>query len=314
MVAEREGAYDEAEAFYLKAAELDPADPLPYNNLGWCNYQAGRPDRAHEYLARYLSMKPENQQAVANAEALIARIMAEAIMPGAKAPVAPPPATESHQKRAIRLYAEGRYDEALDAMKQALAEQPDHPQYHNNLGLCYSAKGLYDQAFAAWNKAAHLDPTYVEPKINMAVELNRAERIDDALRLFESFINGCRVGEAHLHHGQALEKAGRKDEAVDAYGRAISLEPGPALYHFRLATALKETGRLEEAVDAYMATLARDEDYLYAYFNLGLTLDELKRWRPASDAYRAFAEMAPPSMAEALTYAQQRIVALKGKR
>ena len=59
---------------------------------------------------------------------------------------------------------------------------------------------------------------------------------------------------ASATHGglaSALLKAGRNEEAVEAYGRAVELDRNSAEAHRGLGRALALTGRLAEALESY---------------------------------------------------------------
>ncbi|GAB4169451.1 MAG: M48 family metallopeptidase [Wenzhouxiangellaceae bacterium] len=59
--------------------------------------------------------------------------------------------------------------------------------------------------------------------------------------------------------------------------KAISIEPGEAIFHVLKGDALAERGRHADAVEAYGAALARDDDWFYPHLKRGLSLAELGR-------------------------------------
>ena len=88
------------------------------------------------------------------------------------------------------------------------------------------------------------------------------------------------------------------DEAVEAYQRALELEPGHADAHLNVGRLLHEEGSFEEAEAHYRAALeARPEDAT-AIFNLGVVLEDQERLLEALEAYRA-AIGADPDYADA---------------
>ena len=74
--------------------------------------------------------------------------------------------------------------------------------------------------------------------------------------------------------GAALRGQGKLQEAVQAYDKAIQLNPDYAQAHYNLGVTLKELGRLEEAEASYRKAIFRKNDYNPAIAGLGKELME----------------------------------------
>jgi Flp pilus assembly protein TadD len=73
----------------------------------------------------------------------------------------------------------------------------------------------------------------------------------------------------HYALGDALRNAGRCDEAVAAYGRAIEILPGQLPAHLNRGICLAELGRFAEAEAAFKAAAAVDPTSARVHNNLG---------------------------------------------
>lgn len=60
----------------------------------------------------------------------------------------------------------GRYDEAIDAYKKAIAIDPDDKASWNNMGNALDDLGRYNEAIEAYDQALKIDPNYTEAKDN----------------------------------------------------------------------------------------------------------------------------------------------------
>ncbi len=93
--------------------------------------------------------------------------------------------------------------------------------------------------------------------------------------------------------GFVLEAAGRVDDAIVHYQRAIALKPGFADGHYNLGLALDGKGRTDEAIPHYEEALKIRPDYAKAHNNLGYALFQKGRVVEALDHYRKALEIQP---------------------
>ncbi len=67
----------------------------------------------------------------------------------------------------------------------------------------------------------------------------------------------------HTNLGNILNDAGRIDEAMACYRRALEVDPTYVWAHFDLANTLRDTGRIDEALEHYRQYLAVDPTHPY---------------------------------------------------
>jgi len=110
-------------------------------------------------------------------------------------------------------------------------------------------------------------------RFNEALQHHRAGRIDDAVVHYERALTlKPDYADAHNNLAAALAARGRMDDAIAHYERALILKPDYAEAHNNLAAALAALGRMDEAVAHYQRALTLKPDYAEAYNNLGLAL------------------------------------------
>ena len=78
----------------------------------------------------------------------------------------------------------------------------------------------------------------------------------------------------YYNKGNALKEQGKIEEAIVAYRKAITLKPDYAVAHSNLGIALQDQGKLEDAIASYNKALVIKPDYADAYYNLGNALRE----------------------------------------
>jgi tetratricopeptide (TPR) repeat protein len=143
----------------------------------------------------------------------------------------------------------GQPDRALEAFDQALLRNPRYLEALVHRALALSALGRAEEAQGALAHAAHLAPPPVAglPAVVAAQLANR-----------------------HAELARAYEEAGRPEEAIAQYRRALELGPEYHDLRYRLARALLETGAALEAREELERVLAANDGFLDARVTLGL--------------------------------------------
>jgi Tfp pilus assembly protein PilF len=108
------------------------------------------------------------------------------------------------------------------------------------------------------------------------------------------------VADAHLHRATALFMAGRFEDAVAGYRRALSLPSltVPHVAHQNLGYALYALKRYREAEQSLRFALnleAQEPQMAATYVNLGLVLVAEGRTEEAKAAFRQARKLAPDS-------------------
>jgi predicted O-linked N-acetylglucosamine transferase (SPINDLY family) len=134
---------------------------------------------------------------------------------------------------------------------------------------CMARQALPDQLFAE------------------AVQLHRAGRLTDAIRLYAKIIRKAPRNASALHlHGLACFQAGRLEDAAASIRDAIAFAPALPDVHYNMGTVLQALGRQEEAIASYHRALAAKPDDAEAHNNLGTALRAQNRYAEAIKHYR----------------------------
>ena len=136
-----------------------------------------------------------------------------------------PPFGTGDVERGNRHYREGRYAEAVEAYRAALARGRASPELHYNLGTALLQLGRYAEAEQHLREALRA----ADPELRHRAYYNLGNRY-----LLEAR-NGKPGEEARTH---------LLDEAVDAYKEALRLQPGDQDAKWNLELALREQDRL----------------------------------------------------------------------
>ncbi|MDH4241305.1 MAG: tetratricopeptide repeat protein, partial [Phycisphaerae bacterium] len=80
---------------------------------------------------------------------------------------------EHKANKAFELYENGKENEALGELDEALQINPSNSSWHFNKALVLDAKGQYDDAITEYETALHLNPNDLEISNSLAVDYTR---------------------------------------------------------------------------------------------------------------------------------------------
>ena len=98
---------------------------------------------------------------------------------------------------------------------------------------------------------------------------------------------------AYIDQGDALQKQGRFEQAIESYDAAIALQPANDTAHLNRGVALRASGKVEAAIDSYDRAIAAQPDNPLAHLNRGNALAQLGRRTEADQSYGAAAALRP---------------------
>ena len=147
------------------------------------------------------------------------------------------------------------------------------------LGRSFESNRDYDKAMAAYREAAQTAPKRPEPRIRMAVLLDRMGRFTEAAPHYEAALKAS-PGDASIYcdRGYSLCLQGRDAEGEAALRQAIAIKPDLARAHNNLAAVLGRAGRAEEALAEFRKGGCSAPD---AHLNLAFALGQARKFGEA---------------------------------
>ncbi|MEX1258724.1 MAG: tetratricopeptide repeat protein [Gemmatimonadota bacterium] len=225
----------------------------------------------------------------------------------------PSPGRQGFAFNLKHLIARGRaawerddYASALADFEEILAANPDFPDVRNWAGVCRAMLGHPDRALDEFDQAIRLNPRYADAHLNRVVILSELGRSDEAgesvdrLRELDAAADdsfpaelGNRIAVDHSRLGDLYMQAGRAEDAVEEYRKALEIRPWFVDIRNRLAQGFVAMGELEDAVDELTLVLAEHPSFLDARVRLGALLLRMGRRDDAIAEWRRCLEMDP---------------------
>ena len=158
-----------------------------------------------------------------------------------------PKAFVAHVNLGVVLQDQGRLEDAAETFQNALAINPEVAEVHYGLGLVLQDRDETADAEAAFRRAVEINPDYAEALNGLAIALEKQGETEEAAATFErALAANPGFAEAHNNLGNLYHKEGRPDDAMAAFRRAIEINPEYAEAHRNLSHVLLLAGRLDE--------------------------------------------------------------------
>jgi tetratricopeptide (TPR) repeat protein len=293
------GQYEQAMSWLQEWAEREPWNGEVLLRMAVVHWMAGEPARTLRDLDAFLTLEPDNAEAIARrAQALLMlgkHEDAEAAL--AKAEALDPRTPGVLLNRALVREGKAEYADALESLTAYLEQIPqDHlalarrSQYYRQLGRYRAA--LADAQAAVSIKPDDPEAHLAEALAHVALEHGDAALFscDRCLQLQPLFLAALRL------KVDLLADLGRVDEAETTLHLLEAMDPdspSTALLQARMAT---EQAKFPLALQAMHRYLEDSADEPYGYYRRGIIYFRMGDYHAALADFQAYAQLAPQAV------------------
>jgi tetratricopeptide (TPR) repeat protein len=279
---------DGAISHYQRAVELYADFGLAHYALALAYRNRGDSEQAAAHMAHY---RQHPKQTPAYVDPLLESL--EALDISARA----------HVRRAKRLEAMGQPREALLALQQAIAVEPQSVEAHSQLIRLYHRLNDADGAERHYRAVTAIEPNAIMANLEYGTLLAEQGRLAEAAATFEKVLTANPDhSTAHTLLGQAREETQQPAEAERHYRRALDSDPNNHLAGLLLGRLLMQTDRRTEAAP-YLERVAQDADTNRAYF-----LQRLAQIYQAAGEHAQAMALLEQARAQAAALGQERLL------
>ena len=259
------GELDGAIENFACVIELDPEDPVAYNNIGFFYGLAGESELGLENLGTAIELAPNYARAYSN--------------------------------RGSLLYSLGRYEEAISDYETAFEIDASgfNPVLYNDWGLTLYYMGDSAAAIEKYNAALELAPEYPQALNNRGFAYLEINEEDLAIADFETVLQlSPETSASYIGLGDAYYLLGQAQPSLDAYSTYAGMVEQPIE---RVAARITElegiiAGSTTETVDVADLDCDADED-VEGFTNLGLASLEIDNLQMALDNFSCAIQASP---------------------
>ncbi len=211
--------------------------------------------------------------------------------------------------------------------EKTVRQTPGSARAHSNLGVAYERTGRVYDAVSEYQAAIKLDPSGVEPYLNLGAILFNAGKLGPAEGMYAEAFRKGGVSEAiiglsriYLAEGEALKTrklleellredpsnaaavnmlgitfmvAGDAAKAGEYYGKALAMDPGFEDAMYNQAVLLQQQGNVPGALAAYERLLKEHPASVNALNNYGILLDMSGRKDEAIAMFKRAVQVSP---------------------
>ena len=279
----RQSRFQEAEAYWHKALELNVNFAPAYSGLGWLAARRGDLDQAVEYLRKAVALDPYAGHAHSLlVDVLLRQGKAEQAAVAARQYVAVfPQAGDSNYWLGQALLELGQIEEAKKAYLAAIRHDPEYTAAYHSLSIVCVRLGEREEA-RKWRE-----------KFQMLKEKDMEEDRRRTREFHELSVQQRFAAQYHLAAGNVHLNFGDPQKAEALWIRGAAVHPESMDCRLALAEFYEKNQRLAEAHEQWAAIVANPKAVAIHWFRKAEVEKRLGMFAEAEHSYRKAAELAP---------------------
>ena len=306
--------FDEAKEAFELSLKANDRQVMPKFYLAWVNFKLGNVRQAESYAEQAFSALPLS---VAIREVLAAIKLRNQDYEKAESLLKPIVQQLPNDLRAVDLMASAllgqqRTEEALPLLETLVARRPDAVMAHIRFGAALLASGDAERGVRELEEALQKDPSQpLAYRLLFGHYLKNGQN-GKARAVAEAYKESQpKRAEPWVLTGTLELEKGNETTAIEAFQKALQLEPGdPAANHALAALAVKKKDYVQ-ARKRYEDVLARHEDHLPSLMKLALLDSVEKKENVMIEHLRRAIDAHPEAVAPRVMLARYRL--LKGE-
>lgn len=176
--------------------------------------------------------------------------------------------------------------------EDVIKKVPNRPRGYNNYGVALSERRRIDEAIIAYKKSAELDPTYAEPIINIAFNLQAQGKKDEAMQYYQKALTMKEVHPEMYHNlGVLYFHNGDHQRAKNCFDLAIKYRYYYSSAHYALGTIYQMEKNYPQAFACYENAINGDKQEIDYFYKYGLLAQHLGYFDKAVNGFENVKKM-----------------------
>jgi Flp pilus assembly protein TadD len=194
--------------------------------------------------------------------------------------------------RARELVRSGMIEEAMELYREIVSDHPQSLKARNNLGVLYDELGQHERALEQFEIARGLVPDNVEVLSNMGSALLGLSRFEDAEReLRRAQKIDPESVEVRANLGVLYHRRGLYAQAETELRWVCERDHDHGPAHFYRGEALNRLGKVDQALEVLERAMRLQPNNYKIYHTMGILFDKKRMPVEASQMYRKMREL-----------------------
>ncbi|XP_066307813.1 probable UDP-N-acetylglucosamine--peptide N-acetylglucosaminyltransferase SEC isoform X2 [Miscanthus floridulus] len=162
------------------------------------------------------------------------------------------------------------FDMCIAKNEEAIAIQPNFPEFFNNMASAWREKGDIDHAIQCYEHAIQLRPTFADAFSNLANAYTRKGNLIKASTCcHQALALNPRLVDAYCNLGDVLKAQGSYRDAYNCFREVVSILPSCASAWCNIAGLFMQWGDFNKAAFYYKEAIKFKPSFYDAHLNLG---------------------------------------------
>jgi superkiller protein 3 len=279
-----------AERGYQKALSLDPELPMANYNLGYLYIEKNEMDKAIPFFEKELEINPGHTNSYIQLGRTYYKLKQypKAISVLNKLLAKNPGNKKANDIIGHAYYDMGERQKALNKWRTSIKLDPQDIESgeHNVIGLLYDRKGFYHNAIKEFQKGIKNKPRNARLYNNLGLALmhkvgaktfgkrekkaREAKYITAAIDAYKKALEiNPKFALAYLNLGEAYETNGQTTQSLELFEKYVEIRPSDVNGLNRLGIAYKLLGQYDNAIKVFEKAIKRNPKHAIAHRNLG---------------------------------------------
>ncbi|MCR9145163.1 MAG: tetratricopeptide repeat protein [bacterium] len=207
----------------------------------------------------------------------------------------------------------GQVGPAATHFQNAIELNPERAMYHYNIGLAFLNGADPELALAAFLKAIEIDKDYFDANSYAGLLFFQSGAFDDAVKHWENAAAIKDNADIETNLAMAYMAQGDEAAALEALGKAKSINPDYGLTYYNYGVLYQKRGDLNEAEANYAKAAQLAPEKFETYLNLAIVQTKLEKKNAAIGNLETFLTRVPANMTQQINDAQRRLRELRAK-
>lgn len=188
VLAAFEDKHDEAIQFFSKAAQITPDFVEAHYNLGVAYQKKLKVPEMIEAYRQVVKIGETGSYVVHHAQDMLSRLEKQ-IQDSDNVNLDEYLRGYQVFKQGVKYMEAGNWDEAITKFNDTIGINPNNPQSHGNLGICYASIGKIQLALESFDRSIELDPNYEPALLNRKIveSLGEGECFGKKVKIIEYY-------------------------------------------------------------------------------------------------------------------------------